>query len=59
MSKCADDTELGGAVDSLSGGEALQRDLDKFESWAITNCVKFNKSKCWILHVGQGNPGCT
>lgn len=51
------DTKLGGAVDFLRGGEALQRDLDKLEGWAIPNCMKCNK--CWILHLGQGNPGST
>ncbi|KAK4824023.1 hypothetical protein QYF61_009614 [Mycteria americana] len=45
VNKFTDDTKLGRAVDSFKGREALQRDLDRLESWAITNCIKFNKSK--------------
>ncbi|GAB0194130.1 mitochondrial enolase superfamily member 1 [Grus japonensis] len=56
VSKFVDDTKLGGAVDSV---KALQRDLDRLENWAITNRVRFNKGKCWILHLGRGSPGYT
>jgi len=50
--KFADDNGLGGAVESLKCGESLQRDLDRLESWAITNHMKFNKNKWHTLHLG-------
>ncbi|KAJ7412824.1 hypothetical protein WISP_94582 [Willisornis vidua] len=56
LSKYVDDTKSHGSFDLLQDRKALKRDLDRLNQWTKDNCMRFNKGKCWVLHLGHSNP---
>ena len=55
LSKFDDETKLGGVADTPEGCDAVQQELDRMESWAEKNLMRFNKSRCRVLHLERNN----
>ena len=55
LSKFADDTKLGGEVDSRGGGDQIQESIDTCIDWAKDWQMEFNLSKCKVLGMGKNN----
>lgn len=49
------DTKLSSSFDMPEGRDVIWRDLDRLEKWVQVNLVKFNKTKCKVLHLGCDN----
>ena len=56
--KVFDYTNLRGLADTPKSCATIQQDLDRLKSWAERNLLRFNKSKCRVLHLGKNNCMC-
>ena len=56
LSRFADNTKFNVAADLIEGRDPIQTTLERLEQWAHGNLIKFNKTKCKVLHLGQSNP---
>ena len=55
INKFADDTKVGHVVKDASDQLCLQNCLNQLCSWASRWGMKFNETKCKVIHFGHGN----
>jgi len=52
----ADDTKVSTTVETDAAHQILQTDIDRLVEWADTWQLRFNASKCKVIHFGRNNP---
>ena len=55
MKMFADDSKLYGPANTVEDADVIQEDLNVLNDWCNTWMVKFNPSKCHVLHYGKKN----
>jgi len=55
LSKFGDNTKMGRVAYTPEGCAVTQSGMDRLESWAEGNLMRFNKGKCRVLHMGRNN----
>ena len=57
ISKFADDTKIGGVVDSEEDCQRIQQDINRLETWTEKWQMEFNPDKSEIMHFGRMHVG--
>ena len=56
LKKFADDTKGAKVIRSLQDNHVMQEVISKLCDWATNWSMKFNVSKCKVMHLGKKNP---
>jgi ribonucleases P/MRP protein subunit RPP40 len=51
----ADDTKMSRVVNGQSDWKSLQQDLRSLQNWSDKWQLKFNSTKCKVMHLGKSN----
>ena len=51
----ADDTKIAHSIESEEDAKELQEDIDRLGAWATEWGMRFNVSKCKVMHLGRRN----